>query len=427
VSTQFIDVTDEVITVRRLRAAAVLPTFCAFCCLLFSIIFAAFDFKNRTLWSSLICSVPVSVLLARAIEHGAAWAVWVVTAIVTGVTLLAIVSIVQLGREIVSQLQGVAGSLLILIPCWLFVRAGLLAVFAKRKPTPWITGASRSAWRWLPRDGRFRIAFGTFTSSVLVYIAGAVAAGLLAMAFGGLALVGALAYIPVARFAGRIWTRGRRRLALRLQEIRKRDTRTPVLLLRSFDDDALPLESRFRLLWFFHGAKEACTLEECVVTCLWQLGPVIAVGNPRDELSPLGAAREYISADQWRAVVQQYLEETSYVVCILGSTPGLNWEYEQLQTRGDHNVLVVVPHRSLLEIQRRWQVFQSIFHRAAAVDVLSDLPAASAWPLLILFPVAGAPIVFACRYRNETAYAVAINRFLEILEQLASTSRRAAG
>ncbi len=427
-SRQCIDITDEVIAARRLRAAAVLPTFCAVCCLLLGIVFAiAFDFKNRALWCSLILSVPFWVLLARAIQHGAAWAVWLVTAIVTTATLLLIASLMQLGGEMVSQLQGIAGCLLILIPCWLFVRAGLLAVSAKRKPTPWITTASRSAWRWLPRDGRFRIALGTFASSVFVYIAGAVPACLLAIAFGGHALFGALAYIPVARLAGRIWTRGRKQLAVRLHEIRKRDTRTPVLLLRSFDDDALPLESRFRLLWFFHAAKEACTLEECVVTGLWQLGPVIAVGNPRDELSPLGAAREYISADQWRTVVQQRLDETSYVVCILGSTPGLNWEYEELQTRGDQKVLVVLPPRPRPELQRRWQVFQSIFHRAAPVNVFSDLPAASAWPLLIFFPAAGVPFVFACRYRNETAYAMAINRFLEMLEQRALTSPYAAG
>jgi hypothetical protein len=424
---QVVDVTDEVIAVRRLRAAAALPAFCAFCCSIFATFAIALDFQNRTLWSSLICGAPVFILIARGIEHGTVWAIGLLTALVSGLTLLVIASwMQQLGRNIVPEFSGITGGILIMIPCWLFVRVGLQAIWARRKPQPWITTASRSAWRWLPRGSRFRIAFGTFATSVLVYIGGAIPAGMVAVAFGGHVFFGALAYIPVARLAGRIWTRGRRQLARQLQEIRKLDTRIPVLLLRSFDDDALPLESRFRLLWFFHAAKEACTLEECVVTSMWQLGPVIAVGKPCEDLSPLGAAREYIPGEQWRSRIQQYLEEAAYVICILGSTPGLNWEYEQMQSRGDRNgVLVVLPPRPIMELQRRWGVFRGIFHRGASVDVFSD--PSSALPLLIFFPTAGVPFVFRCRYRNETAYTVALNRFLEMFGRFTPARHCATG
>jgi hypothetical protein len=414
---EIIDVTDEVVAVRRLRGAAALPGFAALCCCILATLAMLLDFNNRALWVSLIGCAPLLVLLRRGIEHGSAWAVGLLTALVSGLTLMVLGSWILSGHHPASELlSGIAGGLLILIPCWLAVRAGLLAIWGGRKTRPWITTASGSAWRWLPRDGRFRIALNAFTVAVLVYVGGAVPAILVAVAFGGHMLIAALVYLPVARLAGRLWNRGRRQLARRLQEIRKLDTRAPVLLLRSFDDDNLPLESRYRLMWFFHAAKEACTLEECVVTSLWQLGPVIAVGNPREKLSPLGAAREDIPGEQWRSRIQQYLEEAAYVVSILGSTPGLNWEYEQVEMRGAKDrVLVVLPPRPVMEVYRRWEVFRSIFRRAASVDIfLGTVPA---FPLLVFFPGTGAPLVFRCRYKNETAYTVAFNRLLETLDR----------
>ncbi len=379
---EIIDVTDEVVAVRRLRAAAALPNFAALCCCILAVFAMVLDFHNRTLWISLICSAPFLLLLARGIEHGSVWAVGLLTALVGVVTVMLLLSFVQFGHDPVSELlPGIAGILMILVPCWLAVRAGLQAIRGRKTP-PWITTASGSAWRWLPRDGRFRIALNAFAVSLLVYIGGAVPAILIGVALGGHMLIAAFIYLPVARLAGRIWNRGRRQLARRLQEIRQLDTRPPVLLLRSFDDDNLPLESRFRLLWFFHAAKEAATLEQCVVNSVWPLGPVIAVGNPREKLNPLGAAREDIPGEQWRSRIQQYLEEAAYVVSILGSTPGLNWEYEQIEIRGNKDkVLVVLPPRSMVEVYRRWEVFRSIFRPAASVDIFSG--SVPAFPLLV--------------------------------------------
>jgi hypothetical protein len=415
-SHRVVDLTEEVLAVRRLRAAATLPRFVALCCLIGTVISVGLATSQWVLWSSLAFCAGLFFLLARAIERAAVWAVWLLAAVVGALTLLLMVAGVEELRRISKpDFIGIAGVLAILIPCWILVRLGLKAAWHRRRTIARMTTSPRSEWRWFPRDDRLRTALGMFTASLFIYVAGAVPAALLAITMGGHLLIFGVAYLPVAYFAGRLWNRGRRHLALRLQEIRKLDTRAPVLLLRSFGDDDLPLERRYRMGWFFHAPKEAFTLEDYVVNRIWYLGPVIAIGNPREDLSPLGAAREYLPTDQWRTRISQYLDESVFVVCILGSTPGLSWEYEKIQARGKQDsVLVVFPPKPIEELQRRWGVFRSNLHRAASVDISSDSKLGV--PLLALFSSSEAPpLVLWCRYNNETAYAVAFSRLFEWL------------
>jgi len=170
------------------------------------------------------------------------------------------------------------------------------------------------------------------------------------------------------------------------------------------------------MLWILEGSKQTFTLESYVVNRVWYLGPVIAVGDPRDDLSPLGAAREYVPEDQWRARISEYLDESVYVVCILGSTPGLRWEYEEIKARGKQdNVLVVFPPKPIEELQRRWVVFRDIFDRAADIDFSSD--SRHGVPLLALFSSSNAPsLILICRYNNETAYEWAFSTLFEKLQ-----------
>ena len=411
-----VDLNEEVLASRRLRAAATLPKFIALCCLIGAVIAVGLATTNWVLWSSLAFSAGVFFLFARAIERGAVWAVWLLAALVGALTLLLMLAgVLESIRTSKPDFAGFAGVILFLIPCWILVRLALKAVYRRRSTIARITTSPRSAWTWFPRDDRLRTALGTFTVSLVIYVAGIVPAAVVAIYSGGHMLIFGIFYLPVAYLAGRLWNRGRRQLALRVQEIRKLDTRAPVLLLRSFGDDNLPLERRYRMGWFLHAPKEAFTLEDYVVNRIWYLGPVIAVGNPSEDLSPLGAAREYVPADQWRISIRQYLDESVYVVCILGSTPGLNWEYEEIQARGKQDsVLIVFPPKPIEEVQRRWAVFRSIFHRAASVDISSDSKLGV--PLLALFSSSEAtPLVFYCRYNSETGYAVAFNRLFEWL------------
>jgi hypothetical protein len=266
------------------------------------------------------------------------------------------------------------------------------------------------------------MALGSFAAAVIVYVGGLVPAALAGIAAGGHLLITVLAYLPAAGLAGRLWNRGRRQLAIRVQELRKLDTRPPILLLRSFEDDNLPLEKRHHFFWFLFTQRETLTLESFIVDQIWRLGPVLAIGNPRDNLSPLGAPREYVSDDDWQAHIRNYLIESAYVVCILGSTPGLSWEYQQIQALGKQNrTLVVFPPRPFEELQRRWGILQRYFHPAASANIQWQ-PYIGA-PLLALFSGSSAPILFHCKFTNETAYSMAFTRLLKIVATVSLKAR----
>ncbi len=416
--TQAIDCNDDVVAVRRLRAAAFLPKLAAFVSAVLGLFLFALGVGTWTGRTIFAVTALGSALLGRAIEHGAAWGVWALAVLVGASTVVMILAAVMVRLDadpepIGEWLAVLAGTLLVLTGCWLLVRLGVQAIRRPVKTPAWIVTETRSGWRWLPRDERFRTGLGTFTIAVLIYAGGAVVAAFVA-AGTGITYLGALAYLPIARAAGRVWTRGRRHLALRVREVRTLDARPPVILLRSFEDDNLPLETRYRLLWFFSAAKEAFTLEEFVVNCLWRSGPVIAIGNPGEALNPLGAAREYVAEDRWKDVIHQFLDEAVLVVCILGSTPGLRWEYDAIATRKKKtDVVIVFPPRPLEQLHLRWEAFRSCFAPAAPV-VLSSDPRLGA-PLLAFFSGTGEPQVFYCRYNNETAYGVAFANLLQRL------------
>jgi hypothetical protein len=413
-----IDCNDDVLAVRRLRAAAFLPKVLGLAFAVVSVLLFALDVMTWRQWAAFAGSAALLALLARAIEHGVVWAFWLLTLLVVASTALTVVAGAMAGFDRGEPwgdwLAGLAGTALMLTGSWLLIRLGLQLARRPSAPPAWIVTESRGGWKWLPRDERFRTGFGTFTTAALIYAGGAVVAVLVGIGTG-ITLLAALAYLPVARAAGRVWTRGRRELALRLREVRKLDARPPVVLLRSFEDDNLPLETRHRVLWFFSAAKEAFTLEEFVVNCIWRCGPVVAVGNPRETLNPLGAAREYVPDDKWKNAINDYLDEAVLVVCVLGSTPGLRWEYQAIAAREKKTDLVIVfPPRPAGELHLRWSVFRSCFGPAATVDLSSD-PRLGA-PLLAVFSRAGtSPHVFYCRFNNETAYGVAVARLFEML------------
>lgn len=98
------------------------------------------------------------------------------------------------------------------------------------------------------------------------------------------------------------------------------DPRSPVLYLRSFSiDSQKPLSSTVKK-----------TPEEILETAFSQIGPLITVGDPRedDDFPPyLGAARLYIS-NHWRMNVHQLIRISSVVVISAECTESIIWELE---------------------------------------------------------------------------------------------------
>jgi len=344
---------------------------------------------------------------------------WAVLCIAVACAALIVVPLIELPahRSEPDFWFGVAGLSVFFVPGVLAIGA-IPASFRQRRHRHQIAwpAATRSFLARLPADGRLLLATPPLLISLGCYLLGAIV-GLALAAVTGSLLLGSFAFVPFAWVGARLYKRAQRSLALRAQEVRTADRRPPVLFLRSFADDNLPLEPAFR--WFRGLLREQLTFEEFVVDRLWTLGPVVAIGKPGEKLSPIGAAREYVDGPNWQERVKTVLGECAWVVVVLGNSAGLSWEYEQIRQRGlDERLLLVVPPISPAAIIDRWATFQPAFAPAARVELQRDADIGQ--PLLVIFSRGREPVFLYSRFRYETAFVTA---FDELYRHLASIGR----
>lgn len=60
----------------------------------------------------------------------------------------------------------------------------------------------------------------------------------------------------------------------------------------------------------------------------------IAIGKPGETPPSLGAARSYLSDDEWRAQVLEWMRRAGLVAVIAGARRWVSWELEQLTAQG---------------------------------------------------------------------------------------------
>lgn len=106
-------------------------------------------------------------------------------------------------------------------------------------------------------------------------------------------------------------------------KVLEEDQRPPVVYLRSFKDDTRAAR-RVGMAGFKVNTEEG-ELAELVK----HIGPLVAIGQPGEELPFFGAARVYVGQDDWQKRVTQLLLSAPMVILRAGSTAGLGWEVEQ--------------------------------------------------------------------------------------------------
>ncbi|MFJ3694678.1 hypothetical protein ACIPW9_11260 [Streptomyces sp. NPDC090052] len=117
---------------------------------------------------------------------------------------------------------------------------------------------------------------------------------------------------------------------------------TYVLYLRAFGrDKELGTTQPVRGVWNWTLALAGLasvdsqrTWEERIVLPFLRLGRVISVGEPGERLPRLGAARFYLSHDNWRATVSEAIRRSRLVVMVASISPdesaeGTLWEYTE--------------------------------------------------------------------------------------------------
>jgi hypothetical protein len=222
--------------------------------------------------------------------------------------------------------------------------------------------------------------------------AGSWVIGLLLLPVAGLSgLFGAGGFVR-RKAKERAWQYGARSAT----ELRELDRRSPVLHLRSFGDDRLEATS-------FPDAER---LEEIIVNVLSLAGPVVAIGQPEDRLPPVGAARDYFGPE-WKNEVLHWIEHAQVIVVVIGTTPGLIWELENLRRVGIlDRVIFVVPPLPHSKLTPRWREFAE--HAAVFLALPAVIGVDALRTLLFTIDADGQLLSLGADKRTPEAYRLAL-------------------
>jgi hypothetical protein len=190
------------------------------------------------------------------------------------------------------------------------------------------------------------------------------------------------------------------------------DSRPPVLFLRSFEAEHVPLQGA-RVRWFlraFDPGSEYGTLEEMIVQNLTYVGPIVAIADPSREETPVGAARWRLDHGEWQRFVEEQIKGAGLIVVGLARSAGLRWEVEALRRiPGAHDkAIFVVPPAASPGADRFAAVADALgCDREVLVSRLG-----SGHALMGAIPSRDAPTVFAASEVTEMAYYVALRACL---------------
>ena len=183
-----------------------------------------------------------------------------------------------------------------------------------------------------PESGRRIVRLGTglacvgLVVPVIVGVLAGAAIGIDSADSDAAGLVAAASVLPAfAIFLGGtlLISRGRQLQALPAAELLRQDRRSPVLFLRSFDDDDLvdPTPRMVPLGDYFPRRYE-----ETLAAALQPVGPMVSIGRPGDRVALLGGGRLFVPDHAWRAAVDYLRERAAAVVLVVGRTDGVWWE-----------------------------------------------------------------------------------------------------
>lgn len=132
----------------------------------------------------------------------------------------------------------------------------------------------------------------------------------------------------------------RRVLQLDANALLAADRRKLILLLRSFRDEKLMSYQLARTP--LGDISVARRFEQGVAGALGAFGPLVAIGKPGDQLPQIGAARTYLTSDEWRPAVIRWMNEALMIAMIAGATEWIRWELRQILELGHVRRLVIL-------------------------------------------------------------------------------------
>ncbi len=130
------------------------------------------------------------------------------------------------------------------------------------------------------------------------------------------------------------------------------DPRPPIMYLRAFDSEQAAFASgsedemmRYKKNILPFGYRVFVTFEQYFSDAFSDaLGPLVALGNPHDELAPAGAVRDYVADSEWQACFGDLAQRSVAFAMHPGDTVSLQWEIGTLcSLRLMHKLFIITP------------------------------------------------------------------------------------
>lgn len=168
--------------------------------------------------------------------------------------------------------------------------------------------------------------------------------------FAWFAVIATCVLLLVSGIGSQLERYSRNEIRTLYQSVRDWDDRKPVLFLRGFSGDSveLSMKNKRRLLNLPVGLSRSWTLDEILLEQASAFGPVIAIGDPRTSLPPLGAARVFVKGDDWQSIVSSLAHASSAIVVCPGTGEGVAWEIDLVSRPAlrDKTIFLLAPDRS---------------------------------------------------------------------------------
>lgn len=186
-----------------------------------------------------------------------------------------------------------------------------------------------------------------------------------------------LAVVLLFAFGGMLVIRGKKHSVIRGEELLRQDARPPILYLRSFNDETgdnrvkgFLGESLFGRQMALGTSAWAPREQEELAALMNKIGPYVAIGRPGEPLPELGAARLYVSDEEWQRVVGELIGRAKLVLVRAGRTEGLRWEVGELARRlSPTQLLFILPSSS-----QDYEQFRSWANRILSGALPEKLP-----------------------------------------------------
>jgi tetratricopeptide (TPR) repeat protein len=196
------------------------------------------------------------------------------------------------------------------------------------------------------------------------------------------------------------------------------DARAPILFLRSFSDDQVRLARPKRnvLTRILLLGEPRPTLDHILLEEGTPRGPVVAIGAPGSR-APFGAARAYISNDNWKQVVSDIAHSSQAIVMALDETAGIVWELNELHgNKHTSKVLHLLPPRFAPASMARNVMTKMRANSHEVADLFQDLQkfldtndrACVGW----YFQHSGELFVLTTMRPTEVSYLIAVRNYL---------------